>query len=67
MSQNTNESHLTGLTDQEVIASREKNWSKPINSSQTSFHMETLFGEISGSCYPSIISCSSFFTYHFNY
>ena len=25
MSQNTNESHLTGLTDQEVIASREKN------------------------------------------
>lgn len=22
--------------------------------------METLFGEISGSCYPSIISCSSF-------
>ena len=38
MSQNTNESHLTGLTDQEVIASREKNGVNLLTPPKTSFH-----------------------------
>lgn len=50
MSQSTNEPHLTGLTDQEVIASREKNGINLLTPPQTSFHLEAISGKISRPC-----------------
>lgn len=55
MSQNVNEPHLTGLTDQEVLTSRQQHGENLLTPPKRP-SIWKLYGKISGSCNPSSIS-----------
>ena len=65
MSQKANEPHLTGLTDQEVLSSREKYGVNLLTPPKRP--SETLFRKISGPCYPGIAGSGGIFVNHFHY
>ncbi len=65
MSSKSNEPHLTGLTDQEVLKSREQHGVNLLTPPQTSFYLETLPRKISGPCHSGAACGRCFLSDHF--